>query len=118
MPLLNIVEAAQHFGVSVDTIRRRLHRGELQGQQQGRVWLIEVPEPSTGPADAQHSTADAEQGVNRLIEALQAQVQAQQEQLKSKDEQIRELHVLLQQAQAALPAPRDNRPWWRFWGKN
>jgi hypothetical protein len=118
MPLLNLVEAAQHFGVSVDTIRRRLHRGELQGQHQGRVWLIEVPEPSTGPADTKQSTADAEQGVDRLVEALQAQMKAQQEQLKAKDEQIRELHVLLQQTQAALPAPRNGRSWWRWWRRD
>jgi hypothetical protein len=39
-----------------------------------------------------------------------------QEQLQSKDGQIEQLHVLLQQAQAALPAPRDHRPWWqRLW---
>ena len=31
----------------------------------------------------------------------------------AKNEQIRELHVLLQQSQPVLPAPRH---WWRFWG--
>jgi hypothetical protein len=36
-------------------------------------------------------------------------------QLEAKDKQIEQLHVLLQQAQAALPAPRENRPWWRLW---
>ena len=38
-----------------------------------------------------------------------------QEQLQSKDRQIEQLHILLQQAQAALPAPREGRTWWRFW---
>ena len=41
------------------------------------------------------------------------QVQAQKEQLSAKDRQFGELHVLVQQARAALPAPRDKRPWWR-----
>jgi hypothetical protein len=38
-----------------------------------------------------------------------------QAQLEVKDKQIEQLHVLLQQAQAALPAPRNNRPWWQRW---
>jgi hypothetical protein len=49
-----------------------------------------------------------------LVARLEAQVEAQQEQLAAKDKQISELHVLLQQAQAALPPPR-GRPWWKWW---
>ena len=49
-----------------------------------------------------------------LVARLEAQVSAQQGQLTAKDHQIEQLHVLLQQAQAALPAPR-GRPWWRWW---
>jgi len=48
-----------------------------------------------------------------LIKALHDQVQAQAEELESRRREISELHVLLQNAQAALPAPR--KPWWRFW---
>ena len=43
-----MAQAASCLGVSVDTIRRRLHRGELQGKQkpisQGFAWLIEIPD--------------------------------------------------------------------------
>jgi hypothetical protein len=56
-----------------------------------------------------------------LIEVLQSQIQAQKDQLEAKDKQIeawgrevQELHVLLQQAKAALPAMRVGRSWWRF----
>jgi hypothetical protein len=45
------------------------------------------------------------------------QATAHWEQLEAKDKQIEQLHVLLQQAQAVLPAARDNHPWWRFWQK-
>jgi hypothetical protein len=56
--------------------------------------------------------------LRELVEVLKAQVEADRVERVRKDEQIRELHVLLQQAQAALPAPRENRQsWWRFWGK-
>ncbi len=63
------------------------------------------------------------EGQRALIASLNEQVQAQKEQLsakdrqlENKDRQIGELHVLLQQVQAALPVPRDNRPWWqRLW---
>jgi hypothetical protein len=48
-----------------------------------------------------------------LIATLKAQVQAQQEELESRRREVQELHVLLQQAQAALPSPRDNHSWWR-----
>jgi uncharacterized protein YaaN involved in tellurite resistance len=40
-----------------------------------------------------------------LIATLKAQVQAQQEELEARRCEVQELHVLLQQSQAALPAP-------------
>jgi hypothetical protein len=133
---VSMAEAAQLLGLSIDTVRRRLHRGELQGRQeptaQGFRWWVAVPDKvdpcsqsdaSLGDApDAtsnQTSSDPADTGdmpaLREVIEVLQAQVKAQQEQLAVKDQQIEQLHVLLQQAQAALPAPRDNRLWWRFW---
>ncbi len=48
------------------------------------------------------------------IASQEAQLQAKDRQLESKDRQIEQLHVLLQQAQTALSAPReDHQPWWR-----
>ena len=51
------------------------------------------------------------------IASLETQVAAQQHQLEAKDLQISELHVLLQQAQGALPSPRE-RSWWKWWGRS
>jgi len=79
---------------------------------------------ATVDAPANASANDGEvQALRELLEALRSQVENQQkqaesehQQLEAKDSQIRELHVLLQQAQAALPAPKENRHfWWRFW---
>ena len=136
MEQVPIAEAARRLGVSVDTVKRRLRNGELQGYKQpgrgGFSWLIEIdessPSNSLGNASA-NATVNAPandgevQALRELVETLRAQVTAQQSQLEShqqhfeaKDRQIGELHVLLQQAQAALPAPKENHhSWWRFW---
>jgi hypothetical protein len=54
--------------------------------------------------------------VAELRQQLQTQTTGHKEQLDSKDKQIEQLHVLLQQARAALPVPRENgHSWWRFW---
>jgi len=125
--LVGLPEAAQRLGVSVDTIKRRLRRGELKGQQeprpQGYTWLIEIPEsePTSMAGSNASSTADLDSAtveivnLRAMLEMAQAQIGAQQDELTSKNEQIRELHVLLQQAQPALSAPRGGWSWWRFW---
>ena len=136
MALVTLVEAAHQLGVSVDTVRRRLQKGELKGQQQprsnGHIWLVELDEEVNHKSRLADSLADAEQGdqaclaacqadINRLEEMvamLQAHILAQGRELEAKNQQIKELHVLLQQAQAALPAPRNGRPWWRWWRRD
>jgi chromosome segregation ATPase len=135
MALVTLVEAAHQLGVSVDTVRRRLQKGELKGQQQprpsGHIWLVELDEEvnqnsrlANSLADAEHSDqaclAACQADINRLEEMvamLQAHIVTQGRELEAKNQQIQELHVLLQTAQAALPAPREGRPWWQFWGR-
>jgi hypothetical protein len=57
------------------------------------------------------------EGQRALIASLNEQVDSLKGQLGSKDRQIEQLHVLVQQAQAALPAPKEQRSWWRrLWG--
>jgi hypothetical protein len=105
--LVTIAEAARRLRLSEYTIRRRLRTGELPGEQvptpQGYVWMVEVDDE---PPD---TSADGE--VAALISVLR-------EQLEAKDKQIEQLHILLQQAQSALPAPRNGRPWWRVWRRD
>jgi hypothetical protein len=139
--MLTMVEAAHQLGVSVDTVKRRIQKGELKGHQQPRpqgfVWLVEMPEetnlPGSNPANTPVDTPVTAGELRRLeeivqflkgelngrdvqIESWKQEAEAHREQLQAKDRQIEQLHVLLQQAQAALPAPRDSRPWWqRLW---
>lgn len=134
MELVTLAEAAHRLGVSVDTVRRRLHKGELKGEQQARpqgfIWLIEMPDetgqPSRSSADcqgeeqpgSQASMAACQAEISRLetmVAALQDRIGAQQDELEARRREVQELHVLLQQSQAALPASRESRPWWRRW---
>jgi predicted ArsR family transcriptional regulator len=123
---VSIQEAATRLGVSVETIRRRLHNGVLKARQvptpQGFVWMVELPneepqqETHSGEPEALHElVAVLKAQLEKKDHQLEIQAAAHQEQLEAKDRQIEQLHVLLQQAQAALPAPRDSRSWWRFW---
>jgi len=138
MELVTMAEAARRSGVTVETIKRRVRRGELNGHQhprpQGFTWLIEMPEetddPDSTPSMTPLDTPSTNGEVRRLEDIVcllqkeldsvrteaQQQLQTATQQLEAKDKQIGELHVLLQQA--ALPAPKENhRAWWRFWGR-
>ena len=118
MVLVDKTEAARRLGVSVDTVERRLRRGELKGQQEQRGkgwrWLIEVPgDVAPAPAPATNGDAPAvAPAENGLVAALQEQVKTLTQQLTVKDHQIAELLIVTRQAQAALPAPPpQNRGW-------
>jgi len=108
---VSVGEAARRLGVSTDTIRRRIGKGELLAHReptpQGFRWEIEL-----GPDDQPLNSHEGNTGA--LVTILQAQVQAQAEELDARRREVQELHVLLQTAQAALGAP-ERRPWWRLW---
>jgi hypothetical protein len=104
---VTIAEAARRLRLSEYTVRRRVRTGELPGVQvatpQGFVWMVEIEDESPDTSSSGELTA------------MRESLALLREQLVAKDKQIEQLHVLLQQAQAALPAPRNGRPWWRRW---
>lgn len=63
-------EAADRLGVSTDTIRRRLKRGELVGEQRvtahGPSWFVQLPEEEDAAAEAS-SPASAMSDKHELI---------------------------------------------------
>lgn len=125
MPQLPMKEAAAALGISVDTVRRRLKSGDLQGTQEpigsgAFRWMIEVPEGATATgssADAQpasDATAPAQglavaeariDGLESLVEELRSERDAWRDQAAADRDAARELRILLRGAQeVALPA--------------
>jgi len=106
---VSVGEAARRLGVSTDTIRRRISKGELTAHQeptpQGYRWQVEL--------ELDNKAVNHESNLEALVITLQNQVQAQGEELDARRREVQELHVLLQTAQTALTAP--NKPWWRRW---
>jgi hypothetical protein len=97
----------------------------------------QVPETSNQDQNGQDGVADSRANLDRdsgevrtlremvallkdELEARDGQMESWKQQLGAKDKQIEQLHVLLQQAQSALPAPKENRPsWWqKLWRCN
>ena len=116
--MVTIAEAAINFGVSQDTIRKWMIDLGREGSANGTHAMNE-PRASESIA----ASTDEVNWWQTLVATLQSQVAGQQEQLsakdlqlETKDRQIRELHILLQQVQAALPAPKEihQLSWWRF----
>jgi len=70
---LPLREAAEHLGVSTDTARRRLKRGELIGEQRptahGPAWYIQVPAASVTDPTSEEAAPASQDGPNvRLLE--------------------------------------------------
>jgi hypothetical protein len=122
---VTIPEAAQLLRLSEYTVRRRLRTGELTGHQVaspgGFTWVVEVPDNLAQDAQVESCYSGEMAAMKALLARAEAQIASQETQLQAKDKQletrareVQELHVLLQQAQAALPAPKEDRQsWWR-----
>jgi predicted DNA-binding transcriptional regulator YafY len=132
---VSIAEAAKMLRVSEHTIRRRLAKGELMGVQVamgtgGFQWMVDLPDElqmDTHGSGEIVALRELITTLNDQVEALRGQLESKDRQmetkdsqLESKDRQIEQLHVLLQQAQAALPAPSENQHswWYKLWNRN
>jgi len=121
---VSIPEASRLLRVSENTVRRRLKSGELKGHQVASVggfaWLIELPDDLVQDAPESGEMAEMRASMARMeahITLLEGQLQAKDKQLETRAREVQELHVLLQQAQAALPAPKENQHswWYKLW---
>jgi excisionase family DNA binding protein len=131
MQRVPIKEAARRLNVSDLTIRRRLNSGELQGVQEPKgkshIWWVLLPEEEID-SQAESPEQDGElhddtQGevaaLRELVGVLKEQLDIKDKQLETRAREVQELHVLLQQSQAGLPVPKDNRSWWNnLWHRN
>ncbi len=123
---VTIADAARLLRVSEHTVRRRVRNGELPSSQvdtpQGFIWMVELPDGVSPDSPISGDLATMREligSLNEQVQTLKGQLATKDSQLDSKDRQIEQLHVLLQQAQAALPAARDNRSWWdKLWHRN
>ena len=126
-----LADVAAAYGVSVDTIRRRMRRGEIEARREatpsGFKWFVRMPSPEERPASnaAQDAPRSPRTGETRehgalVLEGQAELVEALRSQLAVKDQQIRELHeILARQAQtlqltaaagSSVPADRGPAP--------
>lgn len=103
-------EAAIALGVSVATLKRHLKSGKVAGRQEaspsGFRWYVEIPgDDEDQPAPPSAGTNTAEEAREQLIGVLQQQVNELWTEVAARRQEVRELHILLQQAQAQIPIP-------------
>ena len=113
-----IQEAATLLGVSESTLRRRVRSGQVNARQmetpQGFKWWVDIDIDDT--SDQVNAQVDDQVNLGPL-EEKERTIRLLAEQVEAQRQQIRELHVLLQTAQAALPPPTEPEPERRrgFW---
>ena len=111
--MMTINETAEHYQVSVNTIRRRLQNGLLMGNKMGNKWWVMVENPNgASPNGASPNYPQQEPEPPALVDQMQARIDSLETQLTTRAGEIDQLHRLL--AQTALNAA-PNRPWWAFW---
>ena len=128
---LTLAEAARRVGCSIDTVRRRLKRGELESRQvaarHGLAWQVRLsglqtvggdpaqPAQSPGVAELVRLVGDQQQTILELSGRcgfLQAQVQ----QLRAALEAPKAAEMAQEPTPDHEAAPEPvTRPWWRFW---
>ena len=107
--ILDISEAARRLGITPDAVRKRISRGGLEAHKRNGRWFVVLDiqdKESKTREETRPGHNHSEDDKDRIIAILQ-------EELEARRREVQELHVLLQQAQAALPAPKENRSWWR-----
>jgi len=103
-----IIEAANSLGVSVDTIRRRISKGELKARKvpspHGEIYMVEIPDDIVVASSNSEEKREETPSEVQTIEAMKKTISILQNELDARRREVQELHVLLQQAQKQAPA--------------
>jgi hypothetical protein len=137
-------EAADILGISVEAVRKRIERGQLEHEREDNCVFVYLDEDQI---ESGHEVES--EGANALVESLQDQVEYLRDQLEREREANRENRRLLAAALERIPAielpseprefpetaadtadgtpftdeerpqeaaqPRSRGPWWRRW---
>ncbi len=86
-------DAAALLGISVDTVKRRMHRGELESRRetipQGFRWLVRIDPPETEAGESSLSDRSDDRGVHvplpstDVVAVVQAQLEARNREVAS-----------------------------------
>jgi hypothetical protein len=102
-----IIEAANSLGVSVDTIRRRISKGELKARKipspHGEIYMVEIPDNIVVESSDSEEKKEVTPSEVQTIEAMKKTISILQTEVDARRREVQELHVLLQQAQKQLP---------------
>lgn len=130
---LTVTDAAQHLGVSVETVRRRLRNGLLAGTRTvtptGHVWSVTLPvdavpataTPTAIPVPTSIATpalpvtlpVDGVAMLDARIADLRDEVASLRAMLDARAVEVASLHRIID---AMVTANRPTtRPWWKVW---
>ena len=100
---VTIAEAAKCLGMSIDSIRRRIAKNELNAHKvpspHGEIYMVEIPEGALPVPEASEEKVDS----TATIDAMLKTISILENELDARRREVQELHVLLQQAQKQLP---------------
>jgi len=130
MKEFSISDAAKSLGISVDTVRRRISKGELKARKvpspHGETYLVEIPDDAAPVSKVPEDKEDNPVA----IEAMRKTISILETELEARRREVQELHVLLQQVQKQLPPGKTEGvtdethvkvSWWhrlKIWGKH
>ena len=108
---VTIAEAARCLGMSIDSIRRRIAKGELNAHKvpspHGEIYMVEIPEDALPAPEANEEKEDSA----ATIDAMLKTISILETELDARRREVQELHVLLQQAQKhCLPVKQKIKP--------
>jgi hypothetical protein len=125
-------DAAALLGISVDTVKRRMHRGELESRRetipQGFRWLVRVDPPETEAGESSLSDRSDNRGVdvplpstdvvavmqaqlearNREVASLLATIASQARALEQAEERLRQLTATAESTGEAVGSPESD----------
>ncbi len=132
MELVTLSDAARRMGVSEDTVRQRLRRGELSGRlqrtPQGFIWLIDAPGGFGPGMNSEANTAGplfksannpaggalpagGVHALRELLDVLRHEFDAKDRTQETKNRRAEMLHVHLQQTLHGPSPPGRHRTW-------
>ena len=125
---LSVEEAAATLGVSGQTVRRMIKRGQVRGElvigPKGKEWRVRLGDATRLPVVHESNSVEESPGLLELVHVVQ-QMHNNFQQVATENADLRTVNALLKAENAALrehaeelrrqqvlPPPR---PWWQFW---